>query len=90
MAVIPNDIDDVFVYKDVQTLIGKLRLIGNDEGLAAIEWATTAPGKAKYIMKGEDRNHPVLLEAERQLREYFDGRRKVFELRMNFVGLPFQ
>jgi methylated-DNA-[protein]-cysteine S-methyltransferase len=38
----------------------------------------------------EDRTHPVLLEAERQLNEYFDGRRNAFSLDLDFAGTDFQ
>ena len=32
----------------------------------------------------------MLLETERQLREYFEGRRKVFDLKLDFSGTEFQ
>jgi methylated-DNA-[protein]-cysteine S-methyltransferase len=32
----------------------------------------------------------VLVEAERQLREYFAGRRQAFDLKLDFAGTPFQ
>ena len=34
--------------------------------------------------------HPVLLETERQLNAYFDGRRKTFSLVLDFAGTEFQ
>jgi methylated-DNA-[protein]-cysteine S-methyltransferase len=39
---------------------------------------------------GEDNRHPVLLETERQLREYFAGKRKRFDVKMDFAGTEFQ
>jgi methylated-DNA-[protein]-cysteine S-methyltransferase len=41
-------------------------------------------------IEAEDRGHPVLIEAERQLREYFAGRRTAFALKLDLVGTPFQ
>jgi methylated-DNA-[protein]-cysteine S-methyltransferase len=39
---------------------------------------------------GEAPSHPVLLETERQLKDYFSGRRKAFELTLDFAGTEFQ
>jgi methylated-DNA-[protein]-cysteine S-methyltransferase len=38
----------------------------------------------------EDKNHPVLLETERQLNDYFDGKRKAFSLELDPQGTEFQ
>jgi len=38
----------------------------------------------------EDRHHPVLAEAERQLAEYFKGERTMFDLPLQFRGTAFQ
>jgi methylated-DNA-[protein]-cysteine S-methyltransferase len=38
----------------------------------------------------QEKRHPVLVEAERQLAEYFDGRRKEFTLPLDVSGTPFQ
>jgi methylated-DNA-[protein]-cysteine S-methyltransferase len=38
----------------------------------------------------EDESHPVLLEAEKQLNEYFSGKRKAFDLKLDFAGTEFQ
>ena len=35
-------------------------------------------------------NHPILLEAIKQLGEYFDGKRKIFELPIKQAGSNFQ
>ena len=37
-----------------------------------------------------DDRHPVLLKTERQLREYFAGERKRFDLELDLAGTPFQ
>jgi methylated-DNA-[protein]-cysteine S-methyltransferase len=38
----------------------------------------------------EDPHHPVLVEAARQLDQYFAGQRKEFELKLEFRGTDFQ
>jgi methylated-DNA-[protein]-cysteine S-methyltransferase len=70
--------------------IGALRLIAGDRGLAAIQWHDQNPGRTPMRDAVEDANHPVLVEAERQLTEYFCGRRKRFELELDFTGTDFQ
>jgi methylated-DNA-[protein]-cysteine S-methyltransferase len=37
-----------------------------------------------------DDNHPVLLEAENQILEYFAGKREIFEIPLKFIGTYFQ
>ena len=38
----------------------------------------------------EDPHHPILVETERQLAEYFAGTRRAFSVALDFVGTPFQ
>jgi methylated-DNA-[protein]-cysteine S-methyltransferase len=38
----------------------------------------------------ENQDHPILLETERQLEEYFRGRRKAFALKLHLKGTTFQ
>ena len=40
--------------------------------------------------RGRGPGHPVLVETERQLEEYFAGRRKAFALTLDVAGTPFQ
>src|ERR1700761_4783082 len=79
-----------FVYKTMESPIGGLKLVGNDDGLAAILWAADNPKRVRLNIIGEEPAHPVLVETERQLGEYFAGRRKAFDLKLNFVGTEFQ
>jgi len=38
----------------------------------------------------ENSDHPILLETERQLKEYFQGKRKSFSLKLDLMGTKFQ
>lgn len=78
------------VYKTIDSPIGKLKLVATDEGLAAILWENDRPHRVPLKIEGEDRNHPVLVEAERQIAEYFSGQRKAFDLALDVSGTPFQ
>jgi methylated-DNA-[protein]-cysteine S-methyltransferase len=64
--------------------------VATDDGLAAILWEHERPHRVRLNLQAEDRRHPVLVEAERQLAEYFAGRRKRFALKLDVSGTPFQ
>ena len=51
---------------------------------------TIGQGACACRRRTDGDNHPVLLETERQLLEYFDGRRKNFALTLDVSGTPFQ
>jgi len=38
----------------------------------------------------EEPGHPVLRAAQKQLHEYFAGKRQRFDLKLDFTGTPFQ
>ena len=78
------------VYKWVNSPVGRLKLVASDRGLAAVLWAADPPNRVRLTIDAEDARHPVLAEAERQLAEYFAGRRTTFSLDLDFAGTPFQ
>ena len=79
-----------YVYKIVPSPVGRLKLIASNDGLAAILWENDPPGRVRLNVVGEDPGHPVLKETERQLADYFAGRRKAFDLKLDFAGTDFQ
>jgi methylated-DNA-[protein]-cysteine S-methyltransferase len=78
------------VSKRVRSPVGTLTLVASDQGLAAILWEHDRPGRVRLNIEAEDDRHPVLLEAERQLEEYFAGQRTRFTLPLDLSGTPFQ
>jgi methylated-DNA-[protein]-cysteine S-methyltransferase len=78
------------VYKRVDSPVGRLTLVATDEGLAAVLWENDRPGRVRLNIEAEDSRHPVLVETERQLEEYFDGRRRQFALTLDLSGTAFQ
>jgi methylated-DNA-[protein]-cysteine S-methyltransferase len=77
-------------YKTMESPVGKLTLVASSEGLAGILWENDRPDRVRLTLDTEDDAHPVLLEAERQLGEYFGGSRTAFDLRLDFEGTAFQ
>jgi len=80
----------MYAYKTMPSPVGELKLIASDKGLAAILWENDDPGRVRLGMATEDSKHPVLLESERQLKDYFADRRTVFDLPLDFTGTDFQ
>ena len=78
------------VSKMMDSPVGPLKLVATDRGLAAILWQNDRPSRVRLDIAGEDNNHPVLIEAERQLEEYFAGHRKHFSLTLDAAGTAFQ
>ena len=65
-----------YVYKMMSSPVGRLTLVATDDGLAAILWENDRPRRVRLNIEAEDDAHPVLVETERQLEEYFAGRRQ--------------
>jgi methylated-DNA-[protein]-cysteine S-methyltransferase len=85
-----NRVQKDYFYKTVKSPVGELKLVASNDGLGAILWENEDPRRFWLNIVAEDKNHPVLRETERQLKEYFAGRRKVFDLKLDFAGTTFQ
>lgn len=79
-----------YAFKLIASPVGTLRLVASDKGLAGVWFERSRPERVRPRGDVENARHPVLVEAERQLREYFAGRRQTFDLKLDFVGTPFQ
>lgn len=78
-----------FFSKTIASPVGTLWLYASDVGLAALLWRADS-GRHLRGSDIADDAHPTLLETERQLGEYFAGRRMVFDLILDFHGTEFQ
>ena len=79
-----------YACKTMGSPAGTLKLVASDTGLAAILFRDDDPGLAPLQPLVEEPNHPILLETERQLLEYFEGARKAFTVPLDFNGTEFQ
>ncbi len=78
------------VYKLIESPIGKLKLVASDKGLVAILWENDRPRRVRLSELVEDQLDPVLVETERQIGEYFAGKRKAFSISLDMRGTRFQ
>jgi methylated-DNA-[protein]-cysteine S-methyltransferase len=79
-----------YSYKYMNSPVGRLTLICGDKGLAAILWENDDPGRVHAKADIESSTHPILVETERQLKEYFEGKRNTFSLELDPIGTTFQ
>src|ERR1700761_7495610 len=77
-------------YKMIPSPVGNLKLVASDKGLVAILWQNDKPSRVRLSELVEDATHPILLETERQLGEYFAGKRKTFSVPLEMRGTSFQ
>ncbi len=79
---------NILYYKIYDSPIGKLQLVASNTHLFAVL-------PKKYFRNAcdeliENNTHPLLLKAEKQLKEYFAGKRTKFDIKLEMRGTVFQ
>lgn len=77
-------------FKRIASPTGTLTLIATDNGLRAVLWDYGVAEKSSIDRGIEKPDHPLLLETEKQLNEYFARKRKTFSVPLDFIGSDFQ
>ena len=78
-------------YHDLRTPIGTLRLVGDEDAIDRIELPNEAARAPEGSWEPANGALPAALaEAKRQLGEYFDGKRREFDLPLGASGTEFQ
>ena len=77
-------------YKEMKSPVGKLKLVASANALLAVLWEQERPNRIKLATLKLDPQQPILIETERQLREYFAGTRNEFDLPLEPTGSEFQ
>lgn len=72
------------LYRVIDSPVGPLTLIANENALLSLTWGKSS---GDFV---QDRDHPILSETERQLKEYFSGKRTAFDIPLAPEGTDFQ
>ena len=77
-------------FMEMPSPVGILKLVATENALVAVLWENENPKRVRLAELIEQVNHPILLETQKQLREYFAGTRQQFDLPLDFEGTVFQ
>jgi methylated-DNA-[protein]-cysteine S-methyltransferase len=82
--------DEIYWHKKIKSPIGWLDLVASDKALLIVQMEDHSHDhlESLTLKKGDD--HQVLKATDKQLKEYFDGTRKTFDLPLEFKGTEFQ
>ena len=77
-------------FIEMASPVGLLKLVANETALVAVLWENENPKRVRLAELIEQTHHPILLETQKQLTEYFAGKRQQFNLPLDFAGTEFQ
>ncbi|RYL22978.1 methylated-DNA--[protein]-cysteine S-methyltransferase [Acinetobacter piscicola] len=77
-------------FMEMPSPVGVLKLVATDTALVAVLWENEDPKRVRLAELIENTQHPILLETQKQLNEYFKGKRQQFDLPLDFEGTEFQ
>lgn len=73
----------------LKSAIGSLYLVASDKGLQGVFWKEQCVPMASTL-EDHSASIQILAQAVRELTEYFEGKRKSFDLPLDALGTPFQ
>lgn len=77
--------DPSIVQTRYESPLGSIIVAATEKGLAGL-WFDGQRHLPNTLDWPQDQNHPILIKAIRQLREYFDGKRTTFDLPLDLQG----
>lgn len=80
-------------YDEMSSPVGRLTIITSSQGLHAVLWENDrADPKVEKIINSlkKSENEPTIIRTKKQLTEYFQGKRKTFDLPLVLNGTDFQ
>jgi len=86
--------EEPLFYKTCESPVGKLVLVASNKGLKEVIIMKNYKGDVRYLNEFPNAvlsdDHPLLKKTEVQLKGYFAGKRKKFDVPIAFSGTPFQ
>ena len=79
-----------YFYTVMGTPVGDILLIADNKNLCSIYWPNQEPDKKKFLNLERKDHSKVLRTVVKQLYQYFEGKRVVFDLPIKMVGTTFQ
>ena len=77
-------------FIEMASPVGTLKLVAHETALVAVLWENENPKRVRLAELVKQTDHPILLETQKQLTEYFSGKRQQFDLPLDFAGTEFQ
>lgn len=74
----------------IDSPIGNLSIVTTDKALLAVLWPDERDGRVTFDQEVAAGSNDVVAATTAQLREYFDGARRTFELPLDLRGTDFQ
>ncbi|MFA6628559.1 MAG: methylated-DNA--[protein]-cysteine S-methyltransferase [Sulfuricurvum sp.] len=75
--------DTLHYSRIIDTPLGYMVAVADDEGLYSLDFTNDTLSRSHS-------DHPLLLQLEKELSEYFEGTRKEFSIPLRAQGTPFQ
>ncbi len=76
--------------KNISTPVGELTIVASNIGVQAVLFESHSDSQADFSELKESKSHPILLQCEKELTEYFKGERSHFSVPLEPKGTEFQ
>jgi len=80
----------VLKYHLIESPLGQLKLVANDENLVAVLWDKEKANRVKLEAIEAMPTHPILSRTQIQLKEFFSHQRNTFDIPIEANGTAFQ
>ena len=74
----------------IDSPVGELRLVATASALIAVLWPEDRDGRVRFPIEPVDGSNAILDRTATQLREYFEGTRRTFDVPLELRGTDFQ
>ncbi|MBT5756113.1 MAG: methylated-DNA--[protein]-cysteine S-methyltransferase, partial [Acidimicrobiaceae bacterium] len=74
----------------IDSPVGELRLVATASALIAVLWSEERDGRVRFPIEPVDGSNAILDRTATQLREYFEGTRRTFDVPLELRGTDFQ